>query len=633
MDFPEILESRLAALPAKPGCYMMRDAERNVIYVGKAINLRSRVRSYFHNSVDSFKTLELMKRVADVEWIVVASELEALILEMTLIKQHRPKYNVRLKDDKRYPYIKVHTADPFPTVTVTRRMETDGSKYFGPYTSAWAVHETLDVLRRIFPYLTCDRVITGTDPRACLYHDIKLCMAPCIGASSQAEYRGMIDDLCAFLQGRTQPVIGRLKADMQAASDATQYEKAAAIRDRLTAIDKVVERQKVVSNEQTDSDVIAFARDAERGDACVQVFFIRAGKLIGREYFVLEGTQGEASADIVAGFVKQFYDEAAYVPGEVLLPEQVEEAMIIEQWLRSKRGSAVHLRVPRHGQPHELVQMAAENAAETLNALRAQWDSDRAKQGQAVAALQAALGLPMPPGRIECFDVSNLQGTAVTASMVVFEQGVPRKSDYRRFTVKTVKGQDDFASLREVLERRLRRWQAATGQARAGVVASADAALPDVPDPAKQHASWARLPDLLIVDGGKGQLNAAVDVLREFELLGRLPLIGLAKQHEEIYLLDRPDAVILPRGSPELFLVQRVRDEAHRFAVEHHRSRRTRLGLASQLDSIPGIGPARRKALLRSFGDLNAIRRASLEQLLAVPGITRGVAQALKDQL
>lgn len=635
MEGPNGLQQKLDTLPTKAGCYLMKDAAGKVIYVGKAVNLRSRVRSYFHASVDSPKTVELVKHIADLDWIVVGSELEALILEMTLIKRHRPKYNVRLKDDKRYPYVKVHYADPFPKVTVTRRMEPDGSKYFGPYTSAWAVYQTLDVLRKIFPYLTCDRVITGQDPRACLYHDIKLCIAPCIGASTQAQYRRMIDDLCEFLQGHTGPIVSRLRAEMQTASEALEFERAAAIRDRLTAIEKVVERQKVVSTEQTDSDVIAFARDPERGDTCVQVFFIRAGKLIGREYFVLEGAQDESASEVVAEFVKQFYDEAAYVPPEVLLPEDVEEVMIIEQWLSSKRGGeAVTLKVPRQGTQQELVQLAAENASETLAALRAQWQADKTQHTQAIAELQEALGLVTPPSRIECFDVSNTQGTAATASMVVFEQGVPRKSDYRRFTIKSVEGPDDFASMREVLARRFRRWQEAADQARAGVVSRAGAAAAaPAPGAKKQDDAWARLPDLLVVDGGKGQLGVAVEVLKEYNLLESVPVVGLAKQHEELFVPGRPNPVILPRRSQGLFLVQRVRDEAHRFALEHHRQRRSKLGLASKLDSIPGVGPVRRKALLKRFGDIDGIRDASLEQLLSVPGINRDVAQALKDNL
>ena len=649
MALPATLQQQLDTLPTKPGCYLFRDAAGKIVYVGKAVNLRSRVRSYFHETVDSPKTQQLVTVIDSVETIIVGSELEALILEMNLIKKHRPKYNVRLKDDKRYPYIKVHYADPFPKVTVTRRMDDDGSKYFGPYTSVWAVHQTLDVLRKIFPYLTCDRVITGNDPRACLYWDIKLCMAPCIGASSQAQYRAMIDDLCRFLRGHTEQVVARLRIEMARAAEALEYEKAAAVRDHLVAIERVVEKQKVISTEQVDSDVIAFARS--NGEACVQVFFVRAGKLIGREYFVLEGTEDESNTQIVEQFVKQFYDEAAYVPPEVLLPDEIEEARIINEWLTSKRGGdKVTLTVPRRGVKRGLVEMAAENAAETLSSLKAQWEADTNKHYAALSELQAALNLPEPPNRIECFDISNTQGTAATASMVVFEQGAPKKAHYRHFSIKSVEGPDDFASMKEALMRRFRRWR--EEQELAGVPG-----LPPAPEPPSLAAdgeggpalvatarkkrlpgqkideSFARLPDLLIVDGGKGQLGVAVEVLRDFGLTGQVPVCGLAKQKEEIFLPGRPAPVLLPRRSQGLYLVQRVRDEAHRFALSHHRSRRGKIGLASQLDAIPGIGPSRRKALLKQFGSLNGIREASVDELARVRGMTRAAAEAIKNNL
>ena len=456
MAATQAIQPVLDSLPTKPGCYLMKSADGHVIYVGKAINLRNRVRSYFHSSAGlSPKTAELVSRVADIEWILVSSELEALILEMNLIKRHRPKYNIRLKDDKRYPYVKVHWADPFPKVTVTRRMQNDGGKYFGPYTSVWAVHQTLDVLRRIFPYLTCDRVITGQDPRACLYHDIHLCLAPCIGAVDQAGYRQMIADLCRFLEGHTQPVVDRMKAEMTLASEEMRYERAAALRDQLAAIDRVVEGQKVVSQERVDTDVIAFARDKD--DACVQVFFIRGGKLIGREYFVVEGTLQAEDREVVEGFVKQFYTQAAYVPDRVLLPTEIEEARIIEAWLDQRRGGQkMRLIVPHRGQKKELIAMAAENAAETLAMLRTRWEADRSKHVEALAELQQALSLPQPPNRIECYDISNLQGTAAAGSMVVFEQGAPAKPAYRKFTIKSVHGQDDFdvrVSVHNFLER------------------------------------------------------------------------------------------------------------------------------------------------------------------------------------
>jgi len=620
MSPSELLHQKLDALPTKPGCYLFKDGGGKIIYVGKAVHLRNRVRSYFHDTVDSPKTRELVKHIADLDFIVVGSELEALILEMNLIKKHRPKYNVRLKDDKRYPYIKVHYADPFPKVTVTRQMDVrDGSKYFGPYTSVWAVHQTLDVLRKIFPYLTCDRVITGADPRACLFYDIKLCIAPCIGASSQAEYRAMIDDLCRFLRGHTEPVVARLKQKMLEASENLEFEKAAAVRDQLVAIERVVEKQKIITAEKMDSDVIAFART--NGQACVQVFFIRAGKLIGREYFLLEGTEDEAGSQIVEEFVKQFYDEAAYVPAEVLLPEEIEEARIINEWLNTKRGGdKVALTVPHRGTKKDLVQMAAENAAETLAMLKAQWEADTSKHVQAMSEVQAALDLPRPPNRIECFDISNTQGTASVASMVVFEQGAPQKAHYRSFNIKSVEGPNDFASMKEALTRRFRRWKEATQTEK------------HTPGQ-KVDESFSRLPDLLLIDGGKGQLGMAVEVLKEFGLFEAVPVCGLAKQQEEIFLPDKPASILLPRRSQGLYLVQRVRDEAHRFALTHHRDRRGKIGLASQLDAIPGIGPMRRKALLKRFGSLDGIREASVEEMLGVRGMTRAAAEAIKANL
>jgi excinuclease ABC subunit C len=641
MTSSDLLQQKLDTLPAKPGCYLYMDSAGKIIYVGKAVSLRSRVRSYFHETVDSPKTRELVKHIADLDFIVVGSELEALILEMNLIKKHRPKYNVRLKDDKRYPYIKVHYADPFPKVTVTRRMDNDGSRYFGPYTSVWAVHQTLDVLRKIFPYLTCDRVITGHDPRACLFYDIKLCIAPCIGASSKEEYRAMIDDLCRFLRGHTEPVVARLKEAMLKASEALQFEKAGVLRDQLVAIERVVEKQKVITAEQVDSDVIAFARS--NGEACVQVFFIRAGKLIGREYFVLEGTEDESGPQIVEQFVKQFYDEAAYVPPEVLLPDEIEEARIINEWLNTKRGGEkVTLTVPRRGMKRDLIEMAAENATETLAALKAQWEADTNKHVQGLAEVQTALGLAQPPNRIECFDISNTQGTAATASMVVFEQGAPKKAHYRRFIIKSVEGPNDFASMKEALTRRFRRWR--EGQGIRGTEGREGTELSSLPSPSsfsspprlpgqKQDESFSRLPDLLIIDGGKGQLGVAVEVLKAFELFERVPVCGLAKQQEEIFLPGKSDSILLPRRSQGLFLVQRVRDEAHRFALTHHRTLRGKIGLASQLDAIPGIGPARRKALLKRFGSLDGIRDASLEELASVRGMTREAAQAVKESL
>jgi excinuclease ABC subunit C len=614
----EHVQGILDTLPSKPGCYIYKNAGGEIIYVGKAINLRNRVRSYFHDSAElDHKTRKLVRQIANIEWILVGSELEALILEMNLIKKHRPHFNIRLKDDKRYPYIKVDWNAPFPKVTVTRQMVNDGSRYFGPYTSVWAVHQTLDILRRIFPYLTCDRVITGLDPRPCLFYDIKLCSGPCIGAIDQAGYRQLIDDLCQFLEGHTDPIVSRLYREMEIAADELRFEKAASLRDQIQAIDRVVEKQKVISSDQKDSDVIAMARS--NGEACVQIFFIRAGKLIGREYFILEGTEDEADSEVISEFIKQFYAEAASVPPQVLLPNEVEEAQIINTWLNTRRsGEKVELLVPRQGTPQELVAMATENATETLRALRTQWEADTNRQTEALAELQLALQMPVPPNRIECYDISNTQGTAAVGSMVVFEQGVSNKKLYRRFNIQTVLGPDDFASMEEVLTRRFKRWKASQEVSSPG---------------SKPDAAFAFLPDLLIVDGGKGQLGRAVLVLEQFNLTGKFPVAGLAKQQEELFMPGHDDSLVLPRHSQGLYLLQRIRDEAHRFAITAHRSKRTKQGLASRLETIAGIGPARRKALLKTFGSIERIRQASIEELTTLSGITIELAQSIKTQL
>jgi excinuclease ABC subunit C len=619
MDISAHLQGILDTAPTKPGCYIMKDGQGAVIYVGKAVSLRNRLRSYFHTSAQEYrKTRKLVKNIADIEWIMVGSELEALILEMTLIKKHRPHFNVRLKDDKRYPYIKVQWSEPFPKLTITRQMVEDGGRYYGPYTSVWAVHQTLDVLRRIFPYLTCDREITGKDQRACLFYDIKLCTAPCIGAIDQVGYRQMIEDLGHFLEGRTEPIVDRLRTDMDKAAEELRFERAAALRDQILSIERVVEKQKVVSSDYIDSDVIAMART--NGEACVQVFFIRSGKLIGREYFLMDGAAENPDAEVIAGFLKQFYDQASNIPPQVLLPQEIEEMTIIREWLKTRRGGQkVELHIPRSGPQHELVQMAAENATATLAALQAQWQADTHRQEQALAELQTALGLSSIPNRIECYDISNTQGTAAVGSMVVFERGVPKKSLYRRFNIRSVDGPDDFASMEEVLSRRFNRWQAAQDYSQAPG---------KKPDPA-----FALLPDLLLLDGGKGQLSRAQAVLERFDLIGKFFLASLAKQNEELFIPGQPSALLLPRHSQALYLVQRVRDEAHRYAITSHRQRRDKAGVASQLDAIPGIGPARRKALLTHFSGLQEIRIAKIEDLIKIPGITIKLAEAIRAYL
>lgn len=622
----EHLRDILANLPQEPGVYQMLDPNGAIIYVGKAKSLRSRVRSYFQPGNMDPKVLKIRHETADIQFLLTGDELKALITEAELIRVHKPRYNILLKDDKRYPYIRVTTGDAFPTVEMTRRINRrDGHRYFGPFTSAAGVRETLDVLRRAFPYLTCDREITGQDRRACLYYDIKLCGGPCIGAQTQAEYQDNIHGLIAVLEGHAETVLARLQDAMLAASEALDFERAAILRDRIRVVEQISSRQRLVADVRANQDVIAFAQ--EGSDAVVQMFLIRGGKLIGSEYFALEGAEDETAEEIVENFLTQFYQDATDIPKEVVLPADVTEARIIEQWLRDRRGGGkVKLTVPKRGNKRELVQLAAQTAAEKLGILRAQWESDTVKQEAALREIQEALSLPRPPNRIECYDISTTQGTAIVASRVVFTQGTPRKSEYRRFNINTVAhaGSDDYQSMREALTRRFRRW------------ADADAAAQEPLAPGKKppDETWRVLPDLLVVDGGKGQLNVAVEVLEAFDLLGRVPVCGLAKQFEEIYLPGRMKPVILPRRSEGLFLMQRVRDEAHRFAITSHRRRRRKAGLASQLEQVPGIGPARRKALLKAFNkDIEAIRIASLDDLTAVAGITPEIAENIKAVL
>ena len=617
MEISPKIQGILATIPNKPGCYLMKNADDKIIYVGKAINLRHRVRSYFQSSVKhTVKTRQMVSHIDHIDWIVVESELEALILEMNLIKKNRPQYNIQLKDDKRYPYIKIEFQNAYPKILVTRQMVQDGGRYFGPYTSVWAVHQTLDILRRIFPYLTCDREITGKDSRPCLYYDIKLCSGPCIGAISQPEYYAMMEDIASFLEGKTGEIVTRLQRDMNEASDELRFERAAMLRDQIQAIDRVIEKQKIVSNENTDSDVIALARSEK--ESCIQLFFIRNGKLIGQEYFIMKGTEDEADEEVISEFIKQFYSEAAAIPSQMLLPVELEERRIIQQWLRQQRGGKKFaLKVPKTGNEKDLVNMATENAMDTLRALKTQWESDTSKQSEALTELQSALQLEKPPNRIECYDISNTQGTLSVGSMVVFEQGVPRKNYYRRFNIKTVEGPDDFASMKEVLTRRLKRWQAAHEN--------------DNNPGKKVDPSFALLPDLIIIDGGKGQLGRAVEVLKEFGLMDRVCVVGLAKREEEIFLPEQANSVMLPRHSEGLYLVQRIRDEAHRFAITAHRGRRTNEGLASQLEKIPGIGPVKRKALLKMFGSIEEIARAPKEELMRVDGINESQADAIRN--
>jgi len=641
---------QLKALPTKPGVYLMKDAAGKVLYVGKASVLRNRVRSYFGSPAGlSPKVRRLVERVADFEYIVTDTELEALVLECNLIKKYRPHYNVRMKDDKQYPYLKINIGEDWAQVMITRRMEKDGARYFGPYADTRSVRRTLELLKKLFPYRSCSKPVTGTDVRPCLDYHIHRCIGPCIGAATKEEYREVLRQVILFLEGKQEQVIRDLRARMEDASEKLEFERAAFLRDQIRSVEKVTERQKIVSATMEDQDVIAFAR--EDGQACVEVFFVRNGKLLGREHFVLEGTQDEDATQIMTSFVKQFYDSASYIPPRILLQNDVEEMAILERWLLGKKGTKVKIAVPRKGDKKKLVEMVAKNAAEVLQQMRIKWLADADKTNAALEELQEQLGLPTLPRRMECYDISNIQGTSPVGSMIVFEQGQPKSSEYRRFKIKTVEGANDYAMLQEVLRRRFTRGKAARN-GKAAVISSSLASaegpigLPSTvqePDSLKQQPvglaggeermnGWAVFPDLIVIDGGKGQVSAAQEALREIGVES-VPLIGLAKEHEEIFAPEVSEPIVLPRSSQGLYLVQRLRDEAHRFALSYHQKVRTRRAFTSALDQVPGIGPRRKRALLRYFGSVQEIREATVDDLAAVEGMTRSLAQRLKEQL
>jgi len=605
----ELLSERLQALPDSPGVYIMRDAAGQVIYVGKAVRLRERVRSYFTPSASHTpKTRDLVQHIADLETIVTASELEALLLENTLIKQHRPRYNVRLKDDKTYPYIKVTVQEEWPRVLITRQLQDDGARYYGPYSSARSARQTVELLDRLFPYRSCDQAIDGQARRPCLYYHLGRCLGPCIGTADHQAYQAAIENVCLFLEGKQERLIAGLQAQMEAAAQALEFERAAHLRDQLRAVENVIQRQRVISQALSDHDVIAFVRDD--GEACVQVFFIRGGKLLGRENFILTGTRGEDDREIMTSFVEQYYTQATHVPREILLQSEVDEAAIIVDWLEKKRGARVVLQVPRRGEKRELIELAARNATQALAEMRARWLTDPHQTSAAIAELQETLALDRPPLRIEGYDISDIQGQSAVGAMVVFQNGLPRRRDYRRFRIRTVTGADDYAMLREVLRRRFKRAQAR------GVT---------------EEEAWTRLPDLILIDGGKGQLNAALEVLDEVGL--SIPTLGLAKEQEEVYLRGQTEPLSLPPDSPGHYLLQRIRDEAHRFALTYHRQVRQKEGLHSRLDDIPGVGARRKAALLRAFGSLPAIRQASVDEIVTATGIPRSLAGRIKDAL
>jgi excinuclease ABC subunit C len=596
--------------------YLMKDARGTVLYVGKAQSLRSRVRSYWQKQAlggENHLIRSVIDKIADLEYTMTDSVSEALLLEINLVKRFRPRYNVRLKDDKSYPFIKITMAEEFPRVERTRKLPSDGSRYFGPYASASSVDEAMNLIRRLFPFRTCtldSHEGRKAIERPCLLYHIKRCQAPCVGYISKAGYRADIDQIERFLEGRQEVVARELTRQMQAASEATEYERAAALRDKVKAIERTMESQKMAAHSTTEEDVLGLAR--QDAQAAVQLFAVRGGKMIGRDVFLLDAPRETDDAAVLAGFVKQYYERATSVPPEVLLPALPDEAADLEVFLAGRRGTAVHFRVPRRGEKRELLELATRNATEILAREHARWLADQGKTLAALEELAEALGLAGIPRRIECYDISNFQGAQSVGSMVVFEDGRPRTGEYRRFRIKEVIGANDFASHQEVLRRRFKR-------VRSGEEGN------------EEELRWL-LPDLVVIDGGKGQLSAAKAVLDELGY-GDLAVVGLAKEREEIFLPERNEPVLLSTTSPALYLMQRLRDEAHRFAITYHRSLRARAATHSAFDDLPGVGPKRRAALLRVFGSVKRVREAPVEQVAAVPGIGPALAARIKSGL
>lgn len=601
------LEPQLKALPEKPGVYLLKDESNNILYVGKAASLRHRVGSYFgspHNL--SPKLQKMVTRVSDFDFFLTDSEQEAILLECNLIKKYHPRYNVRLKDDKSYPYLKVDLNQDWPRVYFTRRLEKDGARYFGPFASAGSVRKTISLLKKLFPFRSCHKPISGNGSRSCLDYHIHRCLAPCIGAVSKEEYRQVIDQVILFLEGKQEVVVQELRQKMKAAAESLEFEKAALLRDQIHAVERVIEKQKIASAEG-EMDVIAFARAREQ--AYVLVFFIRNGKLLGREPFVLEGTGGEEPSQIMTSFVQQFYNSAPYVPAQILLQYPVGEMPLIEKWLESKKQAQVRLRVPHRGVKKELVDMVAENARQGLEQLRIKLLAEPYALVAALEELERALYLPQLPRRVECYDISNIQGASAVGSMVVFENGLPKKAHYRRFRIKSVSGANDYAMIQEVLRRRFKKGAKAP-----------------------EEGVWGNIPDLILIDGGKGQLSAALEVMKEAGV-DSIPCASIAKENEEVFLPQLAEPIVLPPHSAALYFLQRVRDEAHRFALGYYHKVHRRESFASELDTIPGIGAKRKQALLKKFGSIRNIKQATLEELVAVKGMNRSAAEKVKEYL
>ena len=600
-----MLEDKLNNIPEQPGVYLMKDQKDQIIYVGKAVNLKNRVRSYFTSKhLDSPKTRVLVSQIRDIDFMLTDTEIEALILESNLIKKHKPKYNIRLTDDKYWPFIKITVKEEFPRIEITRNVKKDGAKYFGPYTNAGAVNETLRLIKSIFPLRSCKQSSLAKQDRPCLNAHIERCAAPCCGNISVEEYRQMIDEVIHFLEGRQDSLLKELRQKMDKAAKELQFEKAAEIRDQIRAVENVKAKQKVMSGRLGNVDVIHYARGTE--EMCVQLFFIRGGKLLGQDHYILENTAGTESQEVLSSFLRQYYNRVDFIPKEILIPEEIEDQEVITEWLSAKNESKVVLKVPRQGEKKALLDLVAKNARESLQQELLRRTTKKQTSQEALAQITEALQLPKEPSRIECYDISHVQGAETVASMVVFIDGHPSTEHYRRFKIKTVDGPDDYASMTEVVYRRF--LKARQGDER-----------------------FIPLPDLVLIDGGKGQLTSARAAMIDLGY-GDIPTVGIAEENEWLFMEHIPDPIILPRQSQGLFLLQRIRDEAHRFALSYHRLLRGKRHLASALDDIPGIGPKRKEALLKHFGlSLRKIKNASLEELREVEGLPEKAAQAVWD--
>ena len=612
------LLAQAASFPASPGVYLFKDTRGRVLYVGKADVLRDRIRSYFGPSLD-VRHVRLVERAERLEYVLTGSVSESYLLEANLIKQHRPRYNIRLKDDKSYPYVKVTLGEDFPRILRTRTLGDRTARYFGPYANAKSVDESLDLLQKLFPYRTCKLTIVAAEDgrgrtvpptalpggRPCLLFHLKRCTAPCVGATTREEYRATIDRSVQFLEGRYDALARDLRREMLVASETLDYERAGLLRDRVTAIERTTDRQEVHAYKGDDFDALGVA--LAEGDAAVQLLRVRDGTVVGRDHFFLEGAEGATPGEVLGSFLRQHYAAATTFPPEIAVPETIPDAETFVAFAEEKRGTRVELHVPQRGKKRRLIELAVRNAQDALEQERVRWLADKGKTDTALAELQQALGLEGPPKRIECFDVSHVQGTNVVSSMVVFEDGRPAKQSYRRFRAKLGDRNDDFANMRDTLRRRFAR------------------------SAAGESGAWP-VPDLVILDGGKGQLAEGVGALSDAGLL-QIPIAALAKEREELFVPGRPDPILLPQRSQGLFLVQRIRDEAHRFAVTYHQQVRGKQATKSVLDEIDGVGPAKKRALLRKFGSVKGMREATEAELAGVAGVGPALAERIKQAI